>query len=561
MKKLAALCLPTLCALAIAAPAAAHPRPLPALAPAPHDALFRALEHGRLTEPEYALERARSLFHLRTVRREFGDVARPNPLAATLILRDLVMRVRRLAPDEQRAAHALLSRPTDATFRDEHHYTAPRSDWRSACDASRPLCYHWVVSTPDAPPLTDTSPANGIPDTVDQTMATFASVWDLEVVDYGFQAPLPDTTSRNDEGSSDTDIYLADLGGDKVKLFGYCTTDDPHFISRSSTYPYYDASAYCVVDDDFSQAQFGTSQTPQEFRDVTAAHEFFHAIQFHYDVAEDLWLMEGTAMVMEGQFRPDVKDRIRYLDDSTLTSPPTPVDLGAGGFEYGAWIFWRFLIEDRGELADPLVIRQVWEAADGSSDEDGPGPDAIGPDAYSLLAVRRVLAARGLSFRQVFAHFAWVNRVPGSFYAEGAEYPAARAAARYALGPSRHSTGWLSYRIKHLAQRYVVLKPRLTAPPDMHVRVRVDLPNLGSGPVANLLIHYVGGGLSLRPISLDSTGRGSRVVPLGRGAVRRVDLILTNASARFHCWQGTNYSCAGLPVDDLRTYRFVATVL
>src|SRR5919204_900177 len=518
MPRSVAACAALLCLLMVASPALADAgREPPALTPVPRDALTRALGRGKLSEAEYALERARSLFDLAAVRRGFGDVARPDPRAATPILRDLVVRRSALRGEEAQAAAQILARP------------GARHD---ACDATRPLCFHWGnrVAAPD----------------VTATETTFAAVYDLEVGDYGFRPPLPDGTRG---GNSSTDVYLEDLGADGI--FGYCTTDDP---SRAP-----DVYAYCVVDDDF--AEFGDSQTPEEFRDVTAAHEFFHAIQFGYDVAEDLWLMEGTAMVMEGQFRPDVKDRIRYLDDSTLTSPPTPVDLGAGGFEYGAWIFWRFLIEDRGELADPLVIRQVWEAADGSSDEDGPGPDAIGPDAYSLLAVRRVLAARGLSFRQVFAHFAWVNRVPGSFYAEGAEYPAARAAAGYALGPSRHSTGWLSYRIKHLAQRYVVLKPRLTAPPDMHVRVRVDLPNLRSGPVANLLIHYVGGGLSLRPISLDSTGRGSRVVPLGRGAVRRVDLILTNASARFHCWQGTNYSCAGLPVDDLRTYRFVATVL
>jgi hypothetical protein len=28
---------------------------------------------------------------------------------------------------------------------------------------------------------------------------------------------------------------------------------------------------------------------------VTAAHEFFHAIQYGYDVSEDPWLMESTA--------------------------------------------------------------------------------------------------------------------------------------------------------------------------------------------------------------------------------------------------------------------------
>jgi hypothetical protein len=32
---------------------------------------------------------------------------------------------------------------------------------------------------------------------------------------------------------------------------------------------------------------------------VTAAHEFFHAVQFAYDIGEDGWLMESTATWME----------------------------------------------------------------------------------------------------------------------------------------------------------------------------------------------------------------------------------------------------------------------
>ena len=67
-------------ALALAAPAAAQAaeeeRPLPAPVPVADDALTAALETGELTEAEYALERARSLFQLARVRREYGYVAR-----------------------------------------------------------------------------------------------------------------------------------------------------------------------------------------------------------------------------------------------------------------------------------------------------------------------------------------------------------------------------------------------------------------------------------------------------------------------------------------------------
>jgi hypothetical protein len=562
MKKLAALYLPLACLLVAASPAAAAgpAKRLPALTPVRSDALSRALQRGGLSEAQYALERARSLFRLGAVRREFGDVARPDPRAATPILRDLAVRLRLLAPADRATARGILARPTDNKYFDEHHYPGA-AILASACDSTRPLCFHWDENPADrdSPPGADGLPAT-IPAGVQATMDTFAGVYDLEVLTYGFLPPLPDNTSPGQAASPETDIYLADLGGDAVPLFGYCTTDDPHF-DFSSTYSYWDASAYCVVDDDFANAVYGGID-PQDALDVTAAHEFFHAIQFHYDIAEDLWLMEGTAMVMEDQYADNVNDNVNYLNHSTFTSPGTSVDRGSGGFEYGAWIFWRFLIEDRGELTNPLIIRQVWErAAAASTDTDGPGgPDTVASDQYSLQAAVNVLTSRGINFRNAFEKFAWVNRIPSSFYEEGASYPTARASAGYTLGPSRPTTDWHSYRLRHLADSYVVFKPSSGASPDTLIRVRVDLPNIGYGPEANLLVRYVGGTFRLRPIALDSAGNGSRVVSLGRGTVKEVDLVLTNASTRMSCWAGTYYSCTGVGRDDLRTYSFRANV-
>ena len=51
---------------------------VPALAPQAQDGLTRALAQGRLSEAEYALERARSLFHRAAVVTRYGPVARPD---------------------------------------------------------------------------------------------------------------------------------------------------------------------------------------------------------------------------------------------------------------------------------------------------------------------------------------------------------------------------------------------------------------------------------------------------------------------------------------------------
>jgi hypothetical protein len=514
MSRLAAACVLAVCALVGNATAAPAAQRLPALAPAPLDALTRALDSGRLTEARYALERARTLFDLDGVRAEYGRVAAPAPRAATAILRDLVLRRSALRGKDAQAAARILARPGAN---------------QSACDATRPLCFHWGNQASAQE--------------VSATQETFAAVYDLEVETYGYLPPLADGTQG---GDSKTDIYIRDIGPD---LFGFCASDDPS--------PSPDVYAYCVVDDDFSE--FGNSETPQDFRAVTAAHEFFHAIQFAYDSFEDLWLMEGTAMLMEGQFRPDVHDRIRYLIDSVLTSPGTPVDFGANGFEYGAWIYWRFLVEELGELGDPLVIRQVWERAAGASvDTDGPGPDTVADNFYSLQATRLVLDARGESFRSLFAKFTRVNRAPASFYAEGGEYPTAPAANRRTMSVGE-TTGWRSKALRHLASASYTFKPKAGIDRDTRLRVAVNLPSRRFGPEARLVMRRGNGDLRTHTIDLDSTGRGVRSIDFGPG-VTRVNLVLANASTRMDCRQRTRYSCAGLGVDDLRTYRYRAVV-
>jgi hypothetical protein len=530
---------------------------LPALTAMRHDALTRALAEGRLTQATYALQRARSLFQLGRVRQEFGEVERPSPRAATPILRDLALRVGHLSHADRATAWMILARPTDRTDPSEHHYRADAIVVR-LCDATRPLCVHWDerANNRDSPPGADGDPAT-IPPDVQATLDTFAGVYDLEVGDYGFLAPLPDNTSTNKGGNLKTDIYMADLGGDRVPFFGYCTTDDPHAFDPG--YHYYDVSAYCVVDEDF--ANFGSSQTPQGFRDVTAAHEYFHAIQFHYDWFEDLWLMEGTAMFMEDQYADGVNDNVTYLDRSTSVFPWIPVDRGIDGFEYGAWIWWRFLTEELGQLANPQAIREVWEGVAGAStDTDGPGPDTVANDRYSLLGLRSVVHAHHLAFRDLFGKFAWANRLPSTFYEEGSTYPAPIVSRQYTMRARGTGTGRRSTRLRHLASTYASFTPGSSTPIDAVLRVNVNLPDPSHRPTAYVLVKEVGEPWRVHGIPLNAHGNGARSVLFGRGTITEVDLVLTNASPKMRCGRDTPYSCTGVGVDDLRTFAFSARV-
>src|SRR5919109_771457 len=297
-------------------------RPLLSLAGAPDDALSRRLADGRLTEAQYALERARSVFQLRRVRHAYGDVARPGRRDATLILRDLAARKRELSGPERELAEALLARPDDGDVPVGNGWTVAEAAGSPVCSAlpGTGLCVHWVASSSDAPSPTDSSPANGVPDWIDLTLATWETVWTQEIGAIGYREPLPDGTLGDDNR---LDVYVDDLGSDGV--FGYCTSDDPN-VDVPGVFAVW---AYCVVDDDYAPGQYGSVHTPQEFLGVTSAHEFNHASQFAYDWLEDVWLLEGTATNIEETVYPNVNDNVSFLRRlSPLSAPGSPLDRG-----------------------------------------------------------------------------------------------------------------------------------------------------------------------------------------------------------------------------------------
>ena len=486
------------------------------------------------------------------MRADFGEVARPDPRSATMVLRDLAARLNDLSGKDRATARGILARPTDNSP-GEHHYKSG-AILGKLCDATLPLCVHWDDKTShgDAPPGADND-ASTVPPAVQTTLDTFADVYLLEVGSYDYLAPLPDTSSANNGGDGRTDIYMANIGGDRPPLFGYCTTDDPNVFNPN--YDFFDVSAYCVVDEDF--ANFGSSQTHQEFREVTAAHEFFHAVQFHYDWFEDLWLMEGTAMFMEDQFADGVNDNVNYLNNSAITAPWIPVDRGADGFEYGAWIWWRFLVEELGQQNDPQVIREVWENVAGASiDTDGPGPDTVANDRYSLFGLRDVIWRRGLVFKNLVGKFAWANRIPSTFYEEGSTYPRGTVVRKFTLGARGSSSGWRSTRLRHLSSTYASFKPGSATPTDAILRVNVDLPDAAHGPRAYLLVKEQGQPWRVHQMALSAAGKGARSVLFGRGRISEVDVVLTNASPKMLCGRDTPYSCTGVGADDLRTFAF-----
>ncbi len=465
----------------------------------------------------------------------------------TLTLRDLHAGLRYLSPEDRVAARGVLARPTQGANdpNGSGYRTASQNDCAVSPTPGSHVCVYWVSTTSDAPPLAD-GDGDGVPNRVETTRDVLNSVWDRIVSQGGYRKPLPDGRGFDDR----LDVFLADIGSQG--LFGYCAPEAPG--------PGRTATGYCVLDDDFAAAQFGTTHIPLENLEVTAAHEFFHAVQFAYDVAEDDWFMEGTAMWMEDEMYDEVNDNVRYLRGSQLTTPTRALDQPASGLggPYVSWIFWRYVTEtfpDRGTTGLPLIMRDVWRRAQAYTSHY--------PRTYSVRALSRAISARGNTLSNVFARFGEANRHPADAYDEGAEqhYPRVPAVASYRLSTARRSTGEKVATMAHLTNYTVVLTPDSSlGSADWVVRIPVNAPNYRRGSRAQLSVVLQDGSRVRRWVRLNKYGNGVGTAKFRYGQVKRVELTLTNSGQRYACYRGTHLACQGVSRDNgLKTY-FRATL-
>lgn len=483
---------------------------LPTYAAPSHGPDHGASTHGpRATLPAATSDRAeQALAHARDLLRGRPAVAARSVDTggdATLALRNLVRVRDQLRGTAARQASRLLARPATR---------------KRICQGS--VCVHW-------------NPADVAPGYINQVLTTLLTVHDT-YVSAGYRPPRPDGTRG---GNNKTDVYIRDVGAQG--LYGYCTTD-----KRLRARGPFDAWAYCVLDNDYRPRQF-PSQTRLKNLQVTAAHEYFHAVQFAYDAFEDSWFMEATATWAEDEVYPDINDNLQYLRHGPLRRPRVPLDkFELGGLhQYGDWLFFRYLSERfPAPLGMSTLVRQMWRQADGS---------ARGPDLYSMRAVRAALAARGTSFAREFALFADANRRPADEYLDGLLYP--KAPFLSSALKTGQSSGWISRRLDHQSSTTLGFTP---TGPATGLRVRLDMADTRRGSVA-VVTPYAGGVAAAAPelVRLDRLGVGALTVPLLGGAVSRVEVTLVNASTRTRCWRNnlSPYSCFGRPLDDNQLER------
>lgn len=441
---------------------------------------------------------------------------------ATLALRDLAIALPDLEGEDRTAAQALLARPTDGAADPlGNGYTVG-----SVKKCASQICLHWVKSTADAPPSTGWAR---------RSLAMVQKVYRFEVGKLGYRPPVRDPGVG---GNRKFDVYLKDIGSG---IYGYCV---PEFRVKGTKWV---ASGYCVLDNDFKPAEFNGAPAKRSLK-VTAAHEFFHAIQFGYDYHEDPWLLESTATWMEERFADSADDNRQYLPLGTVRLPASSLDLFTQGgvSHYGNWAFWEYLTQRYGNR----LVQQVWNR---SADFKG------APNQYSVQALRGALKSRG-GLTGLFAAYSAANTSPTKSYPEGRKWPAAALLAKFRHGKQARRASFGAV-VDHLASQSVRISPDKTLKGrKWQVRIKINGPSRSASPAAYLTIEKLGG-IVRRPVPLTRGGSGRAKIDFHKSAVRKVTITVVNASTRYRCRAGQPFACSGSPKDQDRTFRIKTTVI
>lgn len=455
---------------------------------------------------------------LTTAREQVAGVATdPDPGAPgtdlTLTLRDLWLARGDLDRAGRAAASRLLSRPTAATAPGQWRYPTGTTPER-VCGVE--VCVTRVTTSRHA--ATDAWTA--------RTLALVETTWRRVVDDLGYRAPAGGGEAGADgEESHDgrLDVYLADLS--PQGYYGFCAPEDlvPGEHAR--------AASYCVLDNDM----LGLGGRPDDALAATVAHEFFHAVQFNYDLSEDTWFMEASATWMEEVVFDGVNDNRQFLPKGQLGSPTTPLDSESG--HYGNWIFVQFLAQRFGAPA----VRRVWERLDASRGA---------PDEWSLEGVRSVLASRGAAWPAFYSDFTRANLRPGRHYREGGAYRSAPVTDRLRLGRGQRSASRAA-RLPHLSSRTTQVKVGALPRGRRTVRLEVRATRATYARVS-VLVHRADGSVRLRRLKLNGSGRARARFPASSTKVRRLVVLTTHTAADHRrCGRNSGWACGGDPVGEL----------
>ncbi|WP_121258141.1 MXAN_6640 family putative metalloprotease [Nocardioides ferulae] len=431
----------------------------------------------------------------------------------TLAMRDLARALPSLTGRDREQAEALLARPTQgASDPYGFGYTT-----RAVNKCAKKICIHWVKSTTDAPPSKKW---------VKKSLKVMNRVWRHAVGKLGYRKPPSD--GKRGPGRGKLDVYLKDLYS--AGAYGFCAAE--RRAGRGG------ASGYCVLDNDFAESQYGAP--PMKSLKATASHEFFHAVQFGYDYAEDRWLLESTATWMEERFADRVNDNRQYFPAGQLGKPRSSLDAfdQTTGNQYGNWVFWEYLSQRRGVG----IVKKMWQRVQ---------PTRRG-NPYSVKALRGLLGKR---FVRTLAAYSAANTAPARYYSEGKAWPAAPVAKKWKLGKTSRKAAY-QVKLNHLSSSSVKVKTgKGLKGKRWKLRVRLNGPARGGSPAAYVTVKPRKGKARHTLVKLNRKGDGAAAVAVRSGRTKHVTVTLVNASTRYRCKRGTTFACAGKPLDQKKPFK------
>ena len=279
-------------------------------------------------------------------------------------------------------------------------------------------------------PYKDTSPNDGVPDYVNRCAEIFDHIWVMEIDSMGYDPPPSDGENGGDEDKYD--VYMQHQTG----AYGVCFPED-----RSDQYPgRNDWTSYIYVDPTYEG--FGYDD-PLDPLSVTAAHEFFHAIQYAYNLAAGGWYKEISSVWMEDILYDEVNDYLGYLN-SFFTMPEISLDTSEPSLhQYGSCIWDFYLSENYGND----IVRHIWEECITSS---------------PLTAFQTVLTFYGSDRDEAFREFTVWNYLTGSrantshpHYEEASDFPLVHEARSHSVYPIFDEEVAYGDLPDHLASNYV----------------------------------------------------------------------------------------------------------
>ena len=267
--------------------------------------------------------------------------------------------------------------------------------------------FHYTTSGTHAVDSTDAD-GNNVPDYIDQMANVFAHVATVQLDSIGYAEPPSDgwlPVTYDNGGSSHYDIYVRNITSN---TFGYAQSE--YFANNTGNNEHTTVTEVNALTSLMAMRnnytgfyapnnQYGATSELEAVQ-LTAAHEYQHAVQFGYDGYEKTWLFEATATQMEEQIYDGINDCHTWLP-SWFAEPQKSIDHPSEHW-YGSFILPQYIFEHFG---GSLTLKRIWEK---SLLDDSYYGD------FSHQAISLALTDEGSSFSDALNKMVIANRILSS---------------------------------------------------------------------------------------------------------------------------------------------------